>query len=85
MPIVDKLEKDTPTWDGRPMYTEGRPVMEDQLDATQKGELQQLLEDYPEVVSGFVPTWKNELAEKLQVQGRVPFHATTHAGQHSLA
>ena len=27
---------------------------------------------------------ENQLAEKRQVQGGVPFHATTHAGQHSL-
>ena len=33
----------------------------------------------------FVPAWKYKLVEKLQVQGEVPFHATTHAGQHSLA
>ena len=28
---------------------------------------------------------KKQLGEKLQEQGGGPFHATTHAGQHSLA
>lgn len=32
--------------------------MEDQLDATQKGELQQLLENYPEVVRDLCPHGK---------------------------
>ena len=30
-------------------------------------------------------TLKDQLAEKRKEQGGVPFHATTYAGQHSLA
>ena len=48
--VTDELDNEIPTWDGGPTYTEGGPVMGDQLDPTQKGELQQLLEGYPEVV-----------------------------------
>ena len=32
-----------------------------------------------------LPAWKKQLAEKCQEQGGVPFHATNHAEQHSLA
>ena len=52
-----------------PMYTEGGPVIGDQLDATQKRSSQQLLEDCPEVRDR--PGWTT-LAEHHHHTGTSP-------------